>query len=160
MPGTLNGFHLSINLGSDPYQFVNKRGLRVFIHNTTRKYPSKYIDIQPGVEANVALRQTLYQHLSRPYTNCIADLTANTEPQTDVMQYMFRNLSVISYSYSLCQSIVFSYNLVQTCGCLDSTYLKTEVKHLCYTSSQVDCLNTYRANFNADISSQCPIGKR
>ena len=159
MPGALNGFQFSMYLDPMSSQFVNKRGLRVFIHNSTRKYPIKYIDIQPGVMANVALKKTVYEHLSQPYTNCIADLTANTEPQTAVMKYMFRNMSVISYSYSLCQAIVFSYNLVQECGCLETTFLKTEVNRLCFNSTQIDCMNKFRANFNEDISSECPMGK-
>ena len=159
MPGPLNGFEFSMNIGLSPFLLANKRGLRVFIHNSTRKYPIRYIDIQPGVAANVALKQVQYKHLPKPYTNCIADITANSgEPQTKVMEYMFRNLSVNVYSYSLCQSIVFSYNLLQTCGCLDSTFLKTEVKNLCFTSSQIDCMNTFRANFDKDVSYQCPLG--
>ena len=159
MPGPLNGFEFSMNIGLSPFQLANKIGLRVFIHNSTRKYPIRYIDIQPGVAANVALKQVQYKHLPKPYTNCIADITANSgEPQTKVMEYMFRNLSVNVYSYSLCQSIVFSYNLLQTCGCLDSTFLKTEVKNLCFTSSQIDCMNTVRANFDKDVSYQCPLG--
>ncbi len=158
MPGPSNGFEFSMFIGSTPSPLASKRGLRVFIHNSTRKYPIRYIDIQPGVAANVALKQTQFQHLPKPYTNCIADITASSEPQTDVMQYMFKNLSVNVYSYSLCQSLVFSYNLMQKCGCIDTTFLRTEVKNLCYTSEQIDCMNEFRANFNDDISSQCPLG--
>ena len=158
MPGSLNGFQFSMYLGDSSGQFVNKRGLRVFIDNSTHTYPIKYIDIQPGVLTNIALKQRVFQHLPMPYTNCIADLTANTQPQTDVMQYMFRNLSVTTYSYSLCQAIVFSYNLLQTCKCLDSCFLKTEVNLLCHTSSQLDCLNSFRTYFDIDVSPLCPFG--
>jgi hypothetical protein len=73
MPGALNGCQFSMYLDPMSSQFVKKRGLRVFIHNSTRKYPIKYIDIQPGVMANVALKKTVYEHLSQPYTNFIAD---------------------------------------------------------------------------------------
>jgi hypothetical protein len=160
MPGVSNGFEFSFYLGNaTQVAFENKRGLRVFIHNSTRKYPAKYVDIQPGVQANIALKQTQYQHLPAPYTNCISDVSSNTEPKSPIMQYMFANMSVFTYSYATCQEVLFNYELNQECGCIAKTFLSGEVHRLCHTSTNIDCLNKFRINYDADISSVCPLGK-
>ncbi len=162
MPGASNGFEFSFYLGSDNatnVAFENKRGLRVFIHNSTRKYPIKYVDIQPGVQASISLTQTQYQHLSAPYTNCISDVSSNTEPKSPTMQYMFANLSVFTYSYMTCQEVLFNINLLQNCNCTSQTFLSGEVNKLCYTPKDIECLNKFRRDYDADISSVCPLGK-
>ena len=159
MSGMLNGLQFSYYIGDQQsHVLTNKRGLRVFIHDQTELYPNDYIDLQPGVETNIALKRTIYQHLPYPYTNCIADLSSNNNEKTKVMQYMFSQLNVISYTYSLCQDIVFSMNLDQVCNCTDKSYLLTDLPHLCHSSEQIDCLNTFRASFSHDISSNCPLG--
>ena len=157
MPGQLNGLQFSYFIG-DSQLLTNKRGLRVFIHSDSRLYPTQYIDIQPGVEANIALKRSVYQLLPYPYTNCISDLTANTISQTDVMKYMFTNLGVITYSHGLCQDLVFSLSLDRTCNCTDKSFLISDLPRICHTSDQIDCMNAFRASFSDDVKS-CPIGQ-
>jgi hypothetical protein len=106
--GRLNGFQFSFFLG-DANIFSKSRGLRLFIHNSTHKFPFSITDVQPGKMANIGLRRTFYNRLGMPYSNCISDLTPNSSDQTEMMKYMFNVLNIKTYTYVLCESILLQH---------------------------------------------------
>jgi hypothetical protein len=127
----------------------------------------------------------LTKRLSEPYTDCLDDLTKNTNKKTNIMKYMFDVLNMTHYSYKVCESVVYQQFLNNTCNCLDSNmqyldwkqYLQSakmfgfDVKYLnktlllnkvCHSSSQIDCMNAFNSNFSAQpehyIADSCPTG--
>ena len=157
--GLANGFQFTYFLGDSSSEVLNdKRGLRIYIHNQSRIYPVFFNDFQPGIVTNVGLRVKYTQRLSYPYTNCINDLSSNNQNSTTIVQYMFNVLNIRSYSFRLCENIVFTTNLQQTCNCMDKSYLMSDLPYICHTPSQIDCMNSFRNTYSIDASFLCPIG--
>jgi hypothetical protein len=141
--------------------FTPERGFSVYIHNYTETYPFNYINIEPGKHSNIAIKRTVYQRLSAPYTSCIDDLSSGTK-RTEIMNYMFDTLKINSYTYKLCESIVFTKLLKNACNCMDKTYIFAEFPQLCYTSAQINCMNSFRSTYSSNpsayLSDNCPTG--
>ena len=157
--GIANAFQFSYFLDDSFSEiFTEKRGLRIYIHNQKRIYPLIFDDIQPGKLTNIALRLTYSQRLSSPYTNCIDDLTYNNKNKTTVMQYMFNVLNISSYSFKLCENIVFTNNLKQACDCMDKSYRMSDLPYICHTQTQINCMNSFRIAYSEDALVACPLG--
>ena len=158
LSGPENGFDFSFYIGDQSSEITNKRGLKVYIDYQTESFPTRLIEVQPGVAANIALKRVLYQHLPYPYTNCITDLTVSNSKRTSVMEYMFKKLKISTYSFSLCQNVAFSLSLLQFCNCTDKIYLLSDALNICHTSQQIECMDTFIAKPTVDISASCPLG--
>ena len=156
--GLANSFQFSFFLDSTSEVLTKNRGLRIYIHDQKRIYPVVFHDIKPGIETNIGLRQTNSQRLSEPYTNCIDELTSDNFKQTSVIQYMLNVLKIVSYTFKLCENIIFTNILKQNCSCMDKSYIMTDLPYICHTPSQIDCMNSFRNSYSADASVDCPIG--
>ena len=155
--GLANSFQFSFFLDSTSEVLTKNRGLRIYIHDQKRIYPVVFHDIKPGIETNIGLRQTNSQRLSEPYTNCIDELTSDNFKQTSVIQYMLNVLKIVSYTFKLCENIIFTNILKQNCSCMDKSYIMTDLPYICHTPSQIDCMNSFRNSYSADASEHCPI---
>ena len=180
--GPSSRFSFTFNLDSQQYELLTKnRGLRIYISNSTEDFPNidrNYIDIAPGFETNIAIKRTFYQKLSQPYTDCIDDLTPSNPQTTVFMDYMFNLLNMTSYSFKVCESLVYQHFLNITCKCLDSSFLYLDWKDLylklnesdhllndtCRDTKQIECMNSFNSNFSAQpynyMGNSCPSGKK
>ena len=178
--GPQNGLQLSLFLGDslNINSISKSRGLRIYISNMTDKYPNverNYIDIASGFETNIVIKRSFYKKLSAPYSNCVDDVSPNTRQPSDIMKYMFNELKIASYSFKVCEMLVFQKYLNQTCNCVVSTIGSVNWKKTnfstnsadlnesnCYSSNHIDCFNAFNLNFTYQptfyLGNSCPNG--
>lgn len=176
--GQNNGLNLKLYLNDTYESFTFLRGLRLFIHNATDESPTlerNVIAVSPGFQTNIAIKKTVTQKLAKPYTDCLDDLTPNSDYKTDIMRYMFDSLNLTHYSYKICESVVYQINLNQTCNCLDPNVQFSDWKQFCQIDDDenfddntcdgiedINCMVRFNLNFSTNpndfIANYCPFG--
>ncbi|GFS43689.1 acid-sensing ion channel 5 [Nephila pilipes] len=146
--GPLGGLELEFNVEFLQYILQTEIGARIAIHNP-KEYPAldeNGINIPPGFETSIALRQIQIKRLPSPYKDECVDYSAN-----DV---------TYNNNQKECVKACIQAKSYASCGCVDPTLPSVSEQKVCNMSSDSDmcCLNEVMDNMvNNGTSCECPL---
>jgi hypothetical protein len=166
--GMQASFRIELSVGNYKYSepYVYNRGLRIVIHNASNErvfVSDDGLDIEPGKSTNIGIKRTLFQKLSKPYSDCIDDLTSSNPSRTDMMNLMFNTLNETQYTQKFCQKLCYQMYVEQNANCSDPALpqIKSGLDY-CILVEQIKNQEIAYKQFysNPDIycGDNCPIG--
>jgi amiloride-sensitive sodium channel subunit beta len=157
---------LSVGNYMYPEPYVYNRGLRIVIHNASNQrvfVTDDGLDIEPGKSTNIGIKRTIFQKLSRPYSDCIDDLTSSNPSRTDIMNLMFDTLNETQYTQKFCQKLCYQMFVEQNASCSDPSIpqIKSGLDY-CINSNQIIkqeiAFKQFYSNPDIYCGDNCPIG--
>jgi amiloride-sensitive sodium channel subunit gamma len=141
--GVEAGLQLELYVGnSSSENLVHQRGIRVLVHNYSEKYlfmKDDGMNVAPGFQSSLSINRVFYNKKSKPYSECIDDLTINNPYKTRIMVTMFNELNQTQYSQKYCQKLCYQIFLIKACNCSDPTIPRGGSISLCLDSTQSIC---------------------
>lgn len=175
MNGPKSGLRLELFIGnsSQDEPYIDRRGIRLVIHNQTFKsnndhfvdFDTKGIDISPGFLTNLAIKRTFYHRYSQPTGKCVDDLSINYKHKTKTMQQMFFEYNISVYLQNLCFKYAFQHYFIEFCNCSEPSL---KMKQSCKSAKELICLEEKLSNFASvnsinksieiEFQNECPLG--
>ena len=165
--GINSALRLEMYIGnsSSDESYMEKRGLRILIHNDTEKKVFLFengIDIEPGKVTSIGIRRTFFQKLSSPYNDCVDDLSLNTYDQDWIIQIL-KSINETQYSSNFCEKMYYQKMVEANCNCSDASYHSVNATlDTCCTTETTKCLElqykTFFTNPKKYTENSCPRG--
>jgi hypothetical protein len=146
---------LSLPQNKNSYPALNGRGFKVYIHNQTSDpiLPNE-MDLNIGMELNLAITRTFSQKTPHPYSEC-KDLASFNSTYYSILKELN-----ISYSQYECLKLCLQKKINEICGCYYPKYLKSSKSlEICSNLTQLDCVYSQQSFFDFDefCLEQCPL---
>ena len=171
-PGWRHGLRLELHSPTavleTPYTY--KTGFRITVHNQSSEInpDEDGLDVPVGLETNIEVSRTFIDRLSKPYSNCIDQLTEERSKENKALGIIFDKISrheLQAYQMNFCIKTCLQLYLLKQCGCSSPSlvYLKVlPLLTICANESQLLCLKNatsyfYEKDQVKDCYSSCPL---
>jgi hypothetical protein len=137
-------------------------GVHVFMGNNTVRINSLLGFTAPtAAYTYVAIQKTVTETLSKPYSDCVEDVTSINGYNSD----LFRTLILANYSYNQenCYNLYVQRNIIDKCGCYYTVFMNID-NHptACVGIENFKCLINanrilYADDYKSKIQDICPL---
>ncbi len=144
------------NLNNNNFTF--KSGVHLFVHNQSEVHHTfdTGINISPGFETYVGIKRKFINKLSKPYSNCLTDLTNPSNGYAKLLYDYFNEVNVTYYDQDFCYTLCYQDKLIDACSCGDIIAPSLRHASFCAKESEIACLRKFNAYFTmSDINSLC-----
>lgn len=137
--------------------FIEKRGIQLIVHNSSRKPLAKYegVMLPVGSASNVAVIRTFSYRKESPYSNCRINSDQVLKSDSLLAE---KTLKVSKYSQKLCYEICIQLlYVIDKCKCADpSVPIIDKNLKICSSQTSLGCVQSVRSRFDSmDLSANC-----
>jgi len=140
--GLNSGLQLELYIGKSQDSLTDNNGIRVIIHNYTEKkiFPEdEGINLEPGKKYLIGIKRTFYKKESKPYSDCIDDLSLENYGSNWLIEKM-KTFNFSYYSSNLCEKMNYQKMTEEKCNCSDASGKKiNDTYEICSTPGSIEC---------------------
>ena len=145
--GSFHGLILDFYVRSyERFSFFNSfwggKGALVRIENTSHIIDQikDGIFVMPGTSTHIALNREFKNILPEPYSSCLIDSYDKSNYFNSDLYQLIKN-SPYDYTQNFCLIQCFNKLIVDTCGCLLTSFRSLTNNSFCFTFTQISCAN-------------------
>jgi hypothetical protein len=160
--GSDKSFQLELFLGDEYLQseFLMNSGARVIVHNQsiTPILTSEGRDVASGYLTNIGITRSFFKKLSKPYSNCIEDVSNPFGYDSVYFKAIFQYLNMSLYRQKNCLPLCLQDYLKNECNCLDASIpIIYEEIDICTSLHKLECIKQKRLDYfrNSSLTTLC-----